>query len=54
VPAHPEPDEMVTPVILTMSDALRRIRRGTICDAKTIIGLLFVRDRLHRRRRVAS
>lgn len=39
--AHPEPDEMVHPVILPMGKALRYVRSGRICDAKTIIGLLF-------------
>ena len=42
VGAHPEPDEIVTPVILTIRQALAKIRSGAICDAKTIIGVLFV------------
>ena len=49
VPARPEPDELVTPVILSLRTALAKIRSGVICDAKTIIGLLFIRDRLRRR-----
>ena len=44
VPARPEPDECVTPVILTLPQALAGIRSGRICDAKTIIGLLLARD----------
>ena len=39
--AHPEPDELVTPVVLTLRQALAKIRSGAIRDAKTIIGLLF-------------
>ena len=39
VPARPEPDEMVRPVILPFRTALAKIRSGGICDAKTIIGL---------------
>lgn len=42
--AHPEPDEMVRPVILSLSMALAFIRSGVICDAKTIIGLLFAQQ----------
>lgn len=39
--ANPEPDESVTPVILSMSQAQALIRSGAICDAKSIIGVLF-------------
>ena len=39
--ANPEPDEMVTPVVLSLSSALAKIRSGAICDAKSIIGVLF-------------
>ena len=39
--ACPEPDESVTPVILSVSQALAKIRSGAICDAKSIIGVLF-------------
>ncbi|MBI4341397.1 MAG: NUDIX hydrolase [Candidatus Omnitrophica bacterium] len=45
VPPRPEPDEMVTPVILSLREALQRIRTGSICDAKTIIGVLFTAAR---------
>lgn len=48
VPTHPEPDELVRPVILSLRGALAKIQSGAICDAKTIIGLLLVRDRLRR------
>lgn len=44
--AHPEPDELVTPVILTLQEALAKIRSGAIRDAKTIIGLLFAQRHL--------
>ena len=39
--ASPEPDEMLRPVILSLNSALKRVHSGSICDAKTIIGLLF-------------
>lgn len=45
--ASPEPDEMVTPVRLSLTKALQQVRRGSICDAKTIIGLLFAAKALH-------
>ena len=38
--AHPEPDEDVRPVMVPLGTALAWIASGTICDAKTIIGLL--------------
>ncbi len=41
VAAHPEPDELIRTVILALPSALARIESGAICDAKTIIGLLF-------------
>ena len=37
--ANPEPDEIIRPVVLTLAQAFRKIRSGSICDAKTIIGL---------------
>ena len=51
--AHPEPDEFVTPVALTWAEAESDIRSGRICDAKSIIGVLFAARRLRRRRRGA-
>ncbi len=44
--ANPEPDEMVYPVIVSLDKALRQIESGTICDGKTIIGILFARKKL--------
>lgn len=41
VGAHPDADECVTPVVLTLREALRRIRTGSMCDGKSIIGVLF-------------
>jgi len=38
---HPEPDELVSPVILTTNEALRRVQSGAICDAKSIIGIVW-------------
>jgi ADP-ribose pyrophosphatase len=49
-PAHPDPDEFVRPVVLTMTDAVRRIHSGSICDAKSIIGVLFARRLMGRGR----
>ena len=46
--ASPEPDEQLTPVILSLQQALAKIRSGTICDAKTIIGILFTQHLLRR------
>ena len=39
--ASPEPDELLKPVILSLKGALKMVHAGAICDAKTIIGLLF-------------
>ena len=39
--AKPEADEEITLVILSFQTALRKIRSGAICDAKSIIGVLF-------------
>lgn len=38
--AAPEPDESVTPILMGFRQALAAVHRGTIRDAKTIIGLL--------------
>ena len=40
--AHPEPDEHVTPVVLSLRGALSKIRSGEICDGKSIIGIMLV------------
>lgn len=37
--AHPEPDEILEPVIVPLKTALTKIKSGAICDAKSIIGL---------------
>ena len=47
--AHPEPDECVTPLVLSFREALAKIRSGAICDAKTIIGVLFAQKALRYR-----
>ena len=44
--AHPDPDEAITPVVLSFAEAVARIRSGAICDAKTIIGVLFAERHL--------
>ena len=46
VKAHPEPDELLEPVIMPIRTVLAKIRSGTICDAKSIIGVLFAFERL--------
>lgn len=46
--AHPEPDEILTPVILPLRAALAKIKSGAICDAKSIIGLLTAQQLLRR------
>ena len=48
VGARPEPDEMVRPVVLSFREALAKIRSGAICDAKSIIGVLFAQRVLRR------
>jgi ADP-ribose pyrophosphatase len=50
VRARPEPDEILRPVILSLEGALRKIRSGDICDAKTIIGVLFAQHVLREHR----
>ncbi len=42
--AHPEPDELLTPVVVSLRSALAKIRSGAICDAKTIIGVLWAAE----------
>ena len=49
VTARPEPDEFVEPVILSLQTALAKIRSGAICDAKSIIGILFAERLLSQR-----
>ena len=49
--AAPEPDEFIRPMVLPLETALERIDSGTICDAKTIIGVLLAQRLLARRRR---
>jgi len=39
-------DESIEVVLLPLDEALSRVRRGEICDAKSIAGLLLVADRL--------
>lgn len=51
VPPRPEPDEQVVPVTLTLRQALAKIRSGAICDAKSIIGVLFAERLLNARGR---
>ena len=41
VGARPDPDELVTPTVLSLQTAVSHIRSGAICDAKTIIGVLY-------------
>jgi ADP-ribose pyrophosphatase len=40
--AQREPDEFIEPVAIPLSEALARIEKGEIRDAKTIVALLFV------------
>ncbi len=47
VGSSPEPDESLTPLVLTCQEALRKIRTGAICDAKTMIGLFLTRERFN-------
>ena len=47
--ASPEPDEMVRPLVMSLREALGKIRTGAIRDAKTIIGLWLAARYLQRR-----
>ena len=38
-PLRPDPDERIRPVAMRLGQALRKIRTGAICDAKTLIGI---------------
>ena len=42
--AHPEPDEVLVPVVLSLKHAFAAIRSGEICDAKTIVGVLWATE----------
>lgn len=48
--AHPEDDEKISQKIVTLAEAERWIRRGKICDAKTISGLLYYSNFIRSRR----
>lgn len=48
VKAHPEADEMLSPVVLSFAEARRKIRSGAICDAKTLIALSWAQQLLSR------
>ena len=39
--ANPEPDEKITQRVFSLREALRWIRSGKICDAKTVAGILY-------------
>jgi ADP-ribose pyrophosphatase len=39
--AHPESDEFIEPRILTLREAETWIRNGTICDGKSVAGILY-------------
>jgi ADP-ribose pyrophosphatase len=41
VPPHPDPGERVEPVLLRLKEAVARIARGEVRDAKTIAALLY-------------
>lgn len=47
--ARPEEDEGIALVRLPLAEALARIARGDICDAKSIIGLLVANQHLGRK-----
>lgn len=40
-PANPEVDEKIAPRIFSLREALEWIRRGKICDGKSIAGILY-------------
>lgn len=48
--ARPEDDEKISRKIVALGEALRWIRQGKICDAKTIAGLLYYANFVRRER----
>lgn len=46
VPANPEADEVIERIDVPLRDAVKMVRRGQICDAKSIVGLLLAAERL--------
>ena len=48
VPARPEADEFVHPEILSLSQALAKIRSGDLCDAKSMVGVFLAQPFLRR------
>jgi ADP-ribose pyrophosphatase len=47
-PAQPEPDEVIEQRLVPLSRAVRMVQRGTIQDAKTIAGVLWLAVRQKR------
>ena len=45
-PAQPEPDEVIHIRMTPLSDAVRMVMRGTVKDAKTICGILWLNQSL--------
>lgn len=41
---HPDEDEFINVCILTMEEALAKVRSGEICDAKSVTAVLMLRD----------
>ncbi len=48
VPSQPDEDELIEPVILSLSDALERVWRGELTDAKSCLALIHAAHRLGR------
>ena len=46
VRARPDPDEEIAVVRLPLAEALRLVRRGEIRDGKSIIGLMWTREKV--------
>ena len=50
VTARPEPDELLQSFITPFKSVISKVRTGVICDAKSIIGALLMRDLLAQKR----
>ncbi len=48
VPSQPDEDELIEPLILSLADALERVWRGELTDAKSCLALIHAARRLGR------
>ena len=41
---HTDEDEFINVVLLTMDEAMAKVKSGEICDAKSIVAILLYRE----------